>query len=72
MNCDLCSYFSSWTFPANPFLGSSESILEMEDASVFINLDDFFDDPERRKRYEIYLYHDPEMEIWFQRQCRVW
>lgn len=27
---------------------------------------------EREKRYEIYLYHDPEMEIWFQRQCRVW
>ena len=44
----------------------------MEDASVFMNLDDFFDDPERKKRYETYLYHDPEMEIWFQRQCRVW
>jgi hypothetical protein len=44
----------------------------MEDASVFINMDDFFDNPERRKRYETYLYHDPEMEIWFQRQCRVW
>jgi len=72
MNCDLCSYFSSWTFPTNLFLGSSESILEMEDASVFINMDDFFDNPERRKRYETYLYHDPEMEIWFQRQCRVW
>lgn len=27
---------------------------------------------EYKKRIETYLYHDPEMEIWFQRQCRMW
>ena len=27
---------------------------------------------ERVKRFETYLYNDPEMELWLQRQCRVW
>lgn len=32
----------------------------------------YIESDQYKKRIETYLYNDPEMELWFQRQCRMW